>query len=276
MSLAACPGRIVIGAALACVLRVTTACAADEARSWELSVGAGVAQVPDYSGAHSGSARLWFWADGKYRTEGAGTLVLDSGSLVIAPEARWDFVDSTSTGIGVLVGYRPGRTDRDPKTFRGNDGSTDLLGLPPVGSAIDAGIAGHVTVGGVPLFAQVRGALSGAQGTIVDIGSYLPFEAAKDVELTIVPSVRWANARQMRALYGVSAESSRISGFAAYEPGGGWESVAVEVGGDWRIDGKWHLLASIAYQRLLGTAARSPIVLSPTQPKALLGVTLDF
>jgi outer membrane scaffolding protein for murein synthesis (MipA/OmpV family) len=268
--------RFVAGLVLAHAIGITSARAADDARNWELSLGAGVAQVPDYSGAHSGSARLWAWADGTYRTEGFGTLVLDSGSLTIAPEARWDFVDSKSAGIGALVGYRPGRGDQDPKTFRGNDGSTSLRGLPPVGSAIDTGIAGHATILGVPWFAQIRSALSGAQGTLVNLGVYLPFEPASRVEMSLVPTLTWSNARQMRALYGVSHESSAASGFAAYEPASGWENAAIELATDWRFADKWHLLASVAYERLLDGAARSPVVQSVNQPKALVGLAVDF
>ena len=65
-------------------------------------------------------------------------------------------------------------------------------------------------------------------------------------------------------------------GFAYYNPGAGWENAAIEIGADWRVSGRWHLIASVAYQRLLGNAARSPIVQTPNQPSVLLGIGRQF
>ena len=254
----------------------TGAAAADDTRNWDLALGVGAAYAPDYGGASAASPRLRVWADGVYRTQGFGTLALDSGSLTIAPELRWDFVDSLDSGIGVLVGYRGGRNDRNPGSTSAEDGSARLQGLPSISGAIDAGVGGHVTVLGVPLFAQVRTALHGTQGALMNLGAYLPFKPRLDFELTILPTVTWANTRQMRALYGVSPTAAMGSSFAPYDPGAGWENAAVEVAGDWRVSGRWHLIASVAYQRLLGNAARSPIVQTANQASALAGVTLDF
>jgi len=92
----------------------------------------------------------------------------------------------------------------------------------------------------------------------------------------MLPTVTWANARQMNAFYGISAMTAMASGFASYSPGAGWENAAIEIGADWRVSGGWHAIASVAYQRLLGNAARSPIVQTPNQPSVLLGVALQF
>jgi outer membrane scaffolding protein for murein synthesis (MipA/OmpV family) len=262
--------------AFACGLVVAKVAEADEKRNWDLALGIGVAYAPDYAGASATSPRLRVWADGAYRTDGFGTLALDSGSLTIAPEVRWDFVDSLDSGIGVLVGYRGGRNDRNPGFTSVGDGSARLQGLPSVGGAIDAGVGGHVTVLGVPLFAQVRTAMHGPQGALLNLGAYLPFKPGLDLELTVLPTVTWSNARQMRAFYGVSPTAATTSGFASYDPSAGWENAAVEIAGDWRVSGGWHIVASVACQRLLGNAARSPIVQTANQASALAGVALDF
>ena len=254
----------------------TSVRAADDERNWELSVSAAGAYVPDYRGANHLGPRVWIWADGSYRTQRLGTFVLDSGSLTIAPEARWDFVDTKETGLGVLIGYRSGRDDRKPNLTSESEGSVRLSGMSAVSSAFDAGIAGHVTLGKVPVFAQVRSALNGSQGTIATFGVYLPWQATPDLEITVLPTVTWANAKQMRALYGVSAADAAASGFAPYDPGRGWENAAVEIGADWHVEGPWHVLASLAYEHLLPHAARSSIVQTASQPSALLGVSYQF
>jgi len=262
-------------AGVALALAAGSALAADS-RAWDLAVGLGVDYSPDYSGANSNSPRLRIWADGAYRTADYGTFALDSGSLTIAPEARWDFVDNKNWGLGLLVGYRAGRDDQNPKFASATDGSTRLSGLPDVSDTLDYGVAGHVMIAGVPLFAQVRSAVHGSQGTIVTAGLYLKFTPAENFELTVLPTVTAANARQMKAFYGVTPAASAASGFAVYEPGSGWQNAAIEVVGDWRIAARWHFIASLAYQRLLGGAERSPVVQTANQPSALAGVVYDF
>ena len=257
-------------------LVAASAAAADTQRNWDFDVGVGVAIAPDYEGASATSPRLRIWADGAYRTAGYGSFALDSGSLTIAPEARWDIVDKSDVGAGVLVGYRSGRSDSDPGFTSVSDGSARLRGLPDVSDAVDAGVAGHVTVLGVPVFAQLRAALGSSQGSIGILGVYLPLQPTPGLELTILPTVTWANARQMHAFFGVSPAAAEASGFEAYDPGGGWQNAAIEIAADWHIAGGWHVVASVAYERLLGGAARSPIVQTANQPSALAGVTLAF
>ena len=259
-----------------CGFVVATSAVADEKRDWDLTIGVATAYAPDYSGATATSFRLIVWADGALKTQELGTVNLDSGSLTVAPEVRWDLVDSREASIGPLIGYRSGRNDKNPEFADATDGNGAPRGLPNVSSAFDAGIAGHVTVLGVPFFAQLRSALSGPQGALAILGVYLPVEPAPDVELTILPTVTWANARQMRAFYGVSTTASAASGLEAYNPGGGWENAAIEIATDWHVSGGWHVIGSVAFQRLLGNAARSPIVSTANQTSALLGVAFQF
>jgi outer membrane protein len=265
-----------LGVAYACILGGMSPAFADQQRPWELQVGAGIAHLPDYSGSHASGPRLRLWADGKYQTDDWGTFALDSGSLTIDPEARWDFSDKPDLGAGILVGYRFGRNSSNPGLTSTSDGSTRLAGLADVGGAFDAGVAGHVTVLGVPLFAQVRSALSGQQGTLVNLGFFLPFAPASNIELVLLTTATWASARQMRAFYGVTDAESAASEFPAYSPGAGWENAAFEISADWSAGGGLHLIASFAYERLLGAAAASPIVQTRNQPSALAGIAWSF
>lgn len=265
-----------VGVAFACALGMDDLAIAEEHPDWDLQIGAGIAYLPDYSGARASSPRLRLWGDGAYRTPDFGTFAIDSGSLTIDPELRWDFVDKRDLGFGVLVGYRSGRSDTSPGFASANGGSARLAGQPNIRGSIDAGIEGHVAVFGVPLFAQVRSATSGPQGALVNIGIYLPQSLGSAFELTLLPTVTWANGREMRAFYGVSAEQSTTTGFAAYNPPAGWENAALEAVGDWRIGIGWHLIASVAYQRLLGNAAASPLVQTRNQASALAGIAWSF
>jgi outer membrane scaffolding protein for murein synthesis (MipA/OmpV family) len=239
-------------------------------------LGIGTAWSPDFSGSSASVAQLRIWANGTYRTAGYGTFALDSGSLTIDPELRWNFVDSPDAGLGLLAGYRPGRDDRKPTFFGWNSGSEALRGLPTVPSTVDLGAQGYVAVYGLPLFAQLRSAVGSAQGTLVILGAFATFSVGANVEMTVLPTATWADARQMRTLYGVGAEASAASGFSPYAPGAGWQNTALEFGGDWRIVREWHLVASIAYERLLAGAASSPIVSTKNQMSGLVGLAWHY
>jgi outer membrane scaffolding protein for murein synthesis (MipA/OmpV family) len=249
---------------------------ADEGRRWDLTLGAGVASMPQYSGASASHPRLRLWADAEYRTEDLGTFAIDSGSLTIDPELRWNVIDRPAGGFGPLVGYRFGRNDKDPGFTSSSDGSSRLQGLPNVESAVDAGVQGHVLAFGVPVFAQLRSALSGSQGTLLNLGLYMPLLPEGTFGFTVLPTATWADSRQMRALYGVSAQAASSSGFAAYSPSTGWEDVALELIGEWRASKSLHLVGSFAFERLLGDAAASPIVQTRNQLSVLGGVTWSF
>ena len=249
---------------------------ADNERPWDLQLGAGVAVAPRYSGASESTPRRRLWVDAEYRTTGLGSIAVDSGSLTIDPELRWNLIDGKEAGFGPLVGYRFGRNDTNPGFTSANDGSTHLQGLPTVSSTLDAGVQGHVMVFGVPAFAQARWALSGTQGTLVNVGLYLPLWPEHSFSLTLLPTATWADARQMQALYGVNAQASATTGFATYVPGAGWEKAALEIIPEWKLSISLHFVGSVAYERLLGNAAHSPLVQSRSQVSILSGVTWSF
>ena len=267
--------KILIGAA-ACFLGGINPAIAEQQRPWEFQIGAGIANMPDYSGSRASGPRLRLWADGTFRTTDLGTFAIDSGSLTVEPEFRWDVVDKPDLGGGVLIGYRFGRSSSNPGFTDTNDGSARLDGLANVNGAFDAGVEGHAMIFGVPIFAQVRSALSGTQGTVVNVGIFVPVSPGSTVEFVILPTMTWANARQMRAFYGITSAESVASGFALYNPGAAWENAALELSADWSAGAGLHVIASLAYQRLLGSAGNSPIVQTRNQASALAGLAWSF
>jgi outer membrane protein len=249
---------------------------ADKAnRPWQLEMGVGASYEPDYSGSQASSPRLLLWASGKYQTERWGKFAFDSGSLTLDPQLRWDFISTKDHGLGLLFGYRTGRSDSNPGLIADN-GSSRLEGTGTVGAAEDGGLTGYVAVFGVPLFAQVRAAIGGDQGTVGVLGIYLPLELTRDFALTVLPSVTWADDKQMQAFYGVTPTQSAASGFATYSADAGWQNAALELGGDWNLVGPWHLVSGVAYQRLLGNAADSPLTQDKNQWSGLVGLSYKF
>jgi outer membrane scaffolding protein for murein synthesis (MipA/OmpV family) len=264
--------------ALACVLAALLACSccrdARAAGADTLELGAGVEWLPDFPGSHTSSARARVWLDATWHSARAGTFAIDSGSLTLAPALRWSpFDDAAPAGASLLLGWRDGRTDTSPGFASMQDGSDRLRGLPELAGSADLGIEAHVRPFGVPVFGIARHALHGAQGTIVDLGVYAPLKPGSDVELTLLPTLRWADAREMHAWFGIDPAAAAASGRAAYAPGAGLERAAFEAALDVPLAGGWHAVGSLAVARLLGDAAASPLVERRWQPMALLGVT---
>jgi outer membrane protein len=267
--------RAALGTALLALGVAQAAEVENSSRPWQLELGVGASYQPDYSGSKTSSPRALLWASGEYTTENWGKFALDSGSLTLDPQLRWNFIDGEEASFGLLLGYRDGRSDSNPGWFA-DPGSTRLKGMGSVNAAVDAGVQGHVAVFGVPLFAQVRAALNGDQGTIGVLGAFLPLDLTRDFTLTVLPSVTWANAKQMQAFYGVTPAQSAASGFKAYDVGSGWQNAALELVGDWKITGPWHLIGSAGYQRLLGDAADSPLTQDKNQWSGMLGLSYRF
>jgi outer membrane scaffolding protein for murein synthesis (MipA/OmpV family) len=264
--------------ALACVLAALLASSpsrdARAAGEDSLELGAGVAGLPDFPGSRTSSARARVWVDATWRSAHAGTFAIDSGSLTLAPALRWSpFDDAAPAGASLLLGWRDGRGDTSPGFASMQDGSDRLRGLPDIGGSADLGLEANARPFGVPVFGVVRHALHGAQGTIADFGIYAPLKLGRDVELTLLPTLRWADAREMHAWFGIDPAAAASSGRTAYAPGAGLERAAFEAALDVPLSGRWHAVGSLAVARLLGDAAASPLAERRWQPMALVGVT---
>jgi outer membrane scaffolding protein for murein synthesis (MipA/OmpV family) len=262
---------------VAAIAIVSQAAHADEPSPTQpsLEIGAAVASLPDYPGSRTSSVRGRVWVDATLPTERFGTFALDSGSLTLEPAFRWSPFDAESrVGASLLLGYRNGRNSEDPSFASTDDGSVRLRGLPDVPGSVDLGFEAHARPFGVPVFGIARHAVHGTQGTTVDLGVYAPVKLAGSAELTFLPSVRWNDAREARAWYGIEPAAAAMAGRPAYAPGPGWQRAAFEVALDVPLAGsKWHAVASLAWAQLLGDAAHSPVVERRGQPMALLGVT---
>ena len=69
-----------------------------------------------------------------------------------------------------------------------------------------------------------------------------------------------SDARYQRAYFAVTPAASLASGLPAYRPGGGIQGVAVASGMSYQLNSRWGLFGYARYERLVGDAARSPIV----------------
>jgi outer membrane protein len=108
--------------------------------------------------------------------------------------------------------------------------------------------------------AELLKGLNGNDGVLGSIGADKIWRDGDRYVFSIGPRVLLSDARYQRAYFGVSPAASLASGLPAYRPGSGVYAVAVASGLTHEINSRWGLFGFARYERLVGDAAKSPIV----------------
>lgn len=102
--------------------------------------------------------------------------------------------------------------------------------------------------------------VNGHEGLLGSIGADKIWRDGDRYVLSIGPRLLFSDGRYERAYFGVSPASSLASGLPAYRPGAGIYALAVASGLSYQLDSRWGLFGYARYERLVGDAARSPII----------------
>lgn len=108
--------------------------------------------------------------------------------------------------------------------------------------------------------AEVVKGIGGHEGIVGTIGADKIWRDGDRVAVTLGPRVLFADARYQRAFFGVSAAASLATGLPVYRPGSGVYGVAMASGASYQLNNRWGLFGYARYERLVGAAAKSPIV----------------
>jgi len=111
---------------------------------------------------------------------------------------------------------------------------------------------------------RLRGELlkgvNGHEGLVGTIGADKIWRDGDRYVFSIGPRVLFSDARYQRAYFGVTPAASVASGLPAYRPGGGVHAVALASGVSYALNDRWGLFGYGRYERLVGDAAKSPII----------------
>lgn len=110
------------------------------------------------------------------------------------------------------------------------------------------------------LRAEALKGLGGHKGVVGTIGADYIWRDGDRYVFSIGPRVLFSNSRYQRAFFGVTPEAALASGLPAYRPGGGVHGVAAASGLSVQFDPRWGVFGFARYERLVGDAAKSPIV----------------
>jgi outer membrane protein len=219
------------------------AASAQENRDIRVRVGPGIQLQPEFVGASRTEATPWFGLNiargtdlfkAKTPYRGAGLGLLSTGPFTFGPVGNIQAARKESK-VGAPVG-------RVPTTF-------------------EAGaFAQYDPSDSIRFRAQVMKGIGGHKGVIGAIGADRIWRDGDNYVFSIGPRVILTDARFQRAYFGVSPAVSIATGLPAYTVHGGVEGVALASGMSYQLDKRWGLFGFARWERLIGQAARSPIV----------------
>jgi MipA family protein len=102
--------------------------------------------------------------------------------------------------------------------------------------------------------------INGHKGLIGSIGADKIWRDGDRYVFSVGPRVLFSNGRYERAFFGVSPAASLASDLPAYRPRSGVYAVALTSGVTYQLGGRWGMFGYARYERLVGDAAKSPIV----------------
>lgn len=210
-----------------------------------LLVGAAALARPAYAGSSQTQFRVLPYVD--YATRGGFYAGVTNGvgySLVQAPTQQ--------AGVRLIPQF--GRDEND---------SPALRGMGDIGMGVEASaywtvaLSREWTVG-----AQVRGGRNGGE---FDAGVRRDFVLAPATRLSATTYFTAADGKSQRTFFGVSPAQSSTSGYGVYEPAAGVRSVQFALTANHFFGGRWIAIGGVGVGRLVGDAARSPLVQDKTQ-----------
>jgi outer membrane scaffolding protein for murein synthesis (MipA/OmpV family) len=125
--------------------------------------------------------------------------------------------------------------------------------------------------------ANIRKQLAGTDGVIGDLGVYMPVVGNETMVVFVGPGVTVANRTYMQKYFGIgTTQEFPRSQFGPYAAGAGFKNANFGVSAIYNLTKQWYINADAGYERLLGSAADSPIVQARNQLDAVLQVGYQF
>lgn len=129
------------------------------------------------------------------------------------------------------------------------------------------------------LRADLRKGVNGHEGMVGSIGADQIWRDKDRYVVSIGPRLLYSDSRYQRAYFGVTPEAALATGLPAYRPGGGFHAIAAAAGLNYSLGGALGLFGYARAERLIGDAAKSPVVKdlgSRNQLSAGLGLNYTF
>ena len=133
--------------------------------------------------------------------------------------------------------------------------------VPGVARTIEVGAYANAWVSdSFRLHSEVRRGVNGHDGWVADGGADLVLRDGDNWLFSIGPRITWADGNYHDAYFGVTPATALATGLPVYDLGSGIESYGASASADFAVSPRWGLSLYGKYGRLVGDAAKSPIV----------------
>jgi outer membrane protein len=231
---------------------------------WTVTIGGEGALKPDFEGA----TRSIFSPVPIFSIHRAGS-----------PDRFHSPRDGASIALVDFGGFRAGPVGK-LKSARSASSYSELNGLGDVKLAIEIG--GFVEYFPVDWFrtrAEVRRGFGGHDGVVADFSADAIVPVLERFTLSAGPRFTLADTRATAPYFSIDAGQATASGLPAFDAKGGSHSVGAGAQARYQFNPQWEVHTYIEYDRLLGSAAASPLVSlrgSPNQTSIGLGTSYSF
>jgi outer membrane protein len=253
-----CPWLVPTSAALA-LAGATNATAAEEEPKkgpWEITLGAGVANLPEYIGSDEYETRGLPVVSVRYKRFFLGGAP-GSGSPAGIGAHLYEG-ESFRLGAVVSVDATKPREESDDESLRG---------LGDIDAAVRAGLFSSYRIASwLTLRASAMTDVSDKQqGTTANIDVEFSYRPTARLTLSGGPGVTWADEDYMQTFFGITDEQAARSGLAAYTPEASVSVVRLSFGAQYQFTGPWFAGARITAAQLQDDATASSIVKDKNQ-----------
>jgi len=213
--------------------------------------------VADVAASEGGSARRLvavptasgLWSNGIFARLGA---------------VGWDITDDPTMDYGPLVTYGI-RSKRSDAT---HESSLDIEG----GAFYDFMFTREVQFGSQLLY----GGGADGQGLRLRLGADVSYRLGAHDTLTLSPGLTLADGSFMRSTYGISATQAPLDGVPPYDAKAGLRDLHLDIDWNSELTTKFTLDAGVSLTRLMGSAARSPLIAERNDAELFTALTYHF
>jgi outer membrane protein len=130
-----------------------------------------------------------------------------------------------------------------------------------VSTTFEAGaFASYQLTDSIHLRGEVLKGLGGHEGLVGQLGADQIWRDGDRYVFSIGPRVLLSSGRYQRAYFGVTPEAALATGLPVFDPDGGVHAVAAASGLSYQFSNRFGMFGFARYERLVGDAAKSPIV----------------
>lgn len=228
---------------------------------WSAHIAVGGVMKPEFPGAK----------DSEFLPFGFGRLAYGDYYIeVVGPSARINVIPGGVVEAGPLVGYDGGR-DNGVK-------NRVVKLLPEVDSTVEFGGFAKLNfkqvitrLDSLSFGVEFAKASEGHEGYTVDLKASYGLQLSRAFHLSVDANVQFADKKYTNAYFGVTPVGAAATGLPTYTASAGVEKAGVGLNARYMFSPNWGITGRVAYDRLLGDAAKSPIVKSVGSENQLTG-----